>query len=316
LGKFIDLTGQRFGRLTVIKRTEIPKDISSQHTFWLCKCDCGNEIAVVKNGLVNGGTRSCGCLRRIDLTGRIFGNLTVTGLAEKPEDIKTGGAFWTCKCRCGNEKVIDGNSLRRGHSKSCGCHNKKLTSQLLLNDLTGKIFGKLTIVSRAENTRNGCVQWDCKCVCGNQKTIKSSNLLHGSTTSCGCTNHEWHKLPSGESSKRHLYYSYKKSAQERNIQFDLDEDVFFYLVQQNCSYCGTKPSTKHKSTSCYGAYIHNGIDRENNSDGYTSKNSVPCCKTCNVAKHSMSKFDFLSWVEKIHNYQKEKSEKNSVSDIN
>lgn len=44
-GRYIDLTGQRFGRLTVLRRVE-NKVVSSrnQKSQWLCKCDCGNEI--------------------------------------------------------------------------------------------------------------------------------------------------------------------------------------------------------------------------------------------------------------------------------
>ena len=58
--KCIDLTGQKFGRLTVIKRAE-NKGIQ---VCWLCKCECGNEKVVNGNGLRRGGTKSCGCLQR------------------------------------------------------------------------------------------------------------------------------------------------------------------------------------------------------------------------------------------------------------
>lgn len=58
--RVIDLTGQRFGKLTVIKRVENTKHGSAQ---WLCKCDCGNEIIVIGNNLVRNHTKSCGCLK-------------------------------------------------------------------------------------------------------------------------------------------------------------------------------------------------------------------------------------------------------------
>lgn len=54
-----DLTGQRFGRLVVLKRT----DNMGKQTAWLCKCDCGIEKAVPYWNLVSGQTKSCGCYR-------------------------------------------------------------------------------------------------------------------------------------------------------------------------------------------------------------------------------------------------------------
>lgn len=60
MSKLIDLTGERFGRLTVIKQTENDKPYG---TKWLCKCDCGNEVIVFSNNLRRGNTRSCGCLK-------------------------------------------------------------------------------------------------------------------------------------------------------------------------------------------------------------------------------------------------------------
>ncbi|MCR5257244.1 MAG: hypothetical protein K6E40_03685 [Desulfovibrio sp.] len=57
----IDVTGQRFGRLTAIER-----DHQDAHNrwFWRCKCDCGNETAVMIGNLRGGQVKSCGCLQR------------------------------------------------------------------------------------------------------------------------------------------------------------------------------------------------------------------------------------------------------------
>lgn len=57
MGKFEDLTGQKFNRLTVIKRVKNNK----KATKWLCRCDCGNIIEVQAGNLKNGHTKSCGC---------------------------------------------------------------------------------------------------------------------------------------------------------------------------------------------------------------------------------------------------------------
>ena len=58
--KFIDLTGKKFNRLTVIRRA-YDKD---KHASWLCKCDCGNETVVLGKYLKNGRIKSCGCFRK------------------------------------------------------------------------------------------------------------------------------------------------------------------------------------------------------------------------------------------------------------
>lgn len=58
--KKIDLTGVRFGRLTVIRKD----NYTNWHTYWVCQCDCGNQVSVSSQSLRKGATRSCGCLRR------------------------------------------------------------------------------------------------------------------------------------------------------------------------------------------------------------------------------------------------------------
>ena len=59
----LDLTGQRFGKLTVIKEAQSIKEPSGQvRSAWLCKCDCGKEVIIKTINLRNGDTKSCGCL--------------------------------------------------------------------------------------------------------------------------------------------------------------------------------------------------------------------------------------------------------------
>ncbi len=60
MAKPIDLTGKKFGNLTVIKRTHNTK---KGNTRWICKCDCGNETIVTAGNLKSGAVKSCGCLR-------------------------------------------------------------------------------------------------------------------------------------------------------------------------------------------------------------------------------------------------------------
>lgn len=57
----IDLSGQRFGRLVAVERTERSR---CGATMWLCRCDCGNLVSVQYSNLKHGATKSCGCLNR------------------------------------------------------------------------------------------------------------------------------------------------------------------------------------------------------------------------------------------------------------
>lgn len=61
----IDLTGQRYGRLTVIRRMGSYRNPQGRNTraVWLCRCDCGIEVAARSDHLRTGETKSCGCLR-------------------------------------------------------------------------------------------------------------------------------------------------------------------------------------------------------------------------------------------------------------
>ena len=60
MAKFQDLSGQKFNRLTVIRRDESVLNKVS----WICKCECGNEISVTTSHLKCGHTQSCGCLQK------------------------------------------------------------------------------------------------------------------------------------------------------------------------------------------------------------------------------------------------------------
>lgn len=125
MAKFIDLTGQRFGKLVVIKRA--PN--KNKRTMWLCKCDCGNEVEVRSDQLRGGITKSCGCLhieqvKNIgknnfkDLTNQRFGKL----IAKQPIFNEYKKRYdWLCQCDCGNEIIVLGSSLSSGNTQSCGC---------------------------------------------------------------------------------------------------------------------------------------------------------------------------------------------------
>lgn len=200
MGTLIDLTGQTFGRLTVLKR-DMTVD-KSKGAYWICKCECGNIRSVKSYSLKSGATQSCGCLNKEinskekeihGMIGNKFGKLTVikrygTHIAKNGQKKPT----WLCKCDCGNEKVATGQDLKTGHVKSCGCMSKKPKGSGLI-DLTNKRFGKLVVIKRAEDYYYSCngkqtsaPRWLCKCDCGNLIVCQGGNLRSGNTTHCGC----------------------------------------------------------------------------------------------------------------------------------
>ena len=121
-----------------------------------------------------------------DLTGQVFGKLTVVNFA----GISNKRAMWLCKCECGTEKAVRGDKLTSGNTKSCGClveSNKSIT------DLTGQTFGKLTVVSLAGINKNRHAKWLCKCECGTEKAVRGDKLTSGNTKSCGCRTGSKHR---------------------------------------------------------------------------------------------------------------------------
>ena len=61
LANLKDLTGQHFGRLTVIERSK--KIDVRKRVYWTCRCECGNTVDILSSNLVRGLSTSCGCLR-------------------------------------------------------------------------------------------------------------------------------------------------------------------------------------------------------------------------------------------------------------
>lgn len=120
---------QLYGKLTTIEPTD-ERD-SCGRIKWLCRCECGNLTKVDSSALRRGTTLSCGCLQKEkvgqtqlkDLTGQRFGKLIV--LKRAKENTSNNGAIWVCQCDCGTIKNISGESLRHGHSMSCGCMQSK-----------------------------------------------------------------------------------------------------------------------------------------------------------------------------------------------
>ena len=180
MAQFIDLTGETFGRLTVLWRLPSRKG----KIFWSCLCVCGARPQVCGESLRSDRTRSCGCLSReapgreaIDRTGQVFGELTVRCRDLSKEDV----VWWTCDCSCGAQLSVRAYCLQRGSTTSCG--------HICMEDLSGQQFGRLTAKSfvRALGQK---VRWLCDCECGGAADVLAESLKNGRSTSCGCYQRE------------------------------------------------------------------------------------------------------------------------------
>jgi len=109
-------------------------------------------------------------------------------------------------------------------------------------------------------------------------------------------------LPLGVASMRELIIDYKRNSKKRGYSYELTNEQFEEITQKNCYYCGAKPNNIHKTRRHYnGDYIYNGLDRIDNSKGYTIDNIVPCCKICNFAKRNLTSQEFRNWIKKVYN---------------
>lgn len=123
-----------------------------------------------------------------DLTGERYNMLVAVRRADTKGKVK-----WICKCDCGSEATVQGDSLASGKSKSCGCLKSKASSNRMLKDILGDRFGRVIVESKSGIIKDGKVSWNCLCDCGTRFVTTGRNLRRGVTKSCGCLAVEVHR---------------------------------------------------------------------------------------------------------------------------
>lgn len=153
-----------------------------------------------------------------------------------------------------------------------------------------------------------------KCRCGNEiRFWKFSVMQNQKSCGCGLDNVGFTKEQRRTFNSR--LNSYKNGAKNRNLDWELSYEDFFNLTQANCTFCGLKPKKinyfanapslkKESPNRNWDKYTinFNGVDRLDNSKGYTLENSVSCCIYCNRAKSDLSLDEFKERIKKIYNY--------------
>lgn len=90
---------------------------------------------------------------------------------------------------------------------------------------------------------------------------------------------------------KYVMYCYRNGARKRGLCFDLSSEQFVSFWQKSCHYCGDAIKTI-------------GLDRVDNSVGYTAANVVPCCRPCNVGKMTMAPGEFIARAHRISSRHK------------
>jgi len=101
-----------------------------------------------------------------------------------------------------------------------------------------------------------------------------------------------------------LLYEYVEHADRNNVPFNLTYEQVYELTKGTCYYCGVPPTQERRSNRGRTIYLFNGIDRLDNSKGYTTENSVSCCSRCNYGKKAMSEDEFVGWVKAVYEHMR------------
>lgn len=173
--------------------------------------------------------------------------------------------------------------------------------------MVGKVYGRLTVLSVAENDKFGNTFVICECVCGNKKRINSANLRHNKTNSCGCIHKE-------NVSKKMKEIQYKHGLSNHNLMRCLagmknrcyNEKVENYKNYggRGIKICDEWNQKKIGFINFYNWSINNGykegltIDRINNDGNYEPSN----CRwvTNEVQQRNKSNNIFLTFEGKTH----------------
>jgi hypothetical protein len=220
-----------------------------------------------------------------DLTGKKYGKWSVLERGSK----RGQRLRWICQCECGRKREIVASEIHANNArKDCGCSQR---------NWIGEKFNKLTVISKEGEGSFHNTHVLCRCDCGNLKRTWGSTLYAGLIKSCGCVHEENGK----NRCLNFTYAGYKKRGLKVGL-FELTKEQFYEISQKNCLYCGCKPNNvmkKETKTKGERTFIYNGIDRVDNSKGYTLENSVPCCGTCNRMKTNLGLEEWLTHMKKI-----------------
>lgn len=172
------------------------------------------------------------------------------------------------------------------------------------DDLTGQVFGYRTVV-RYKGLREGKEYWECLCQCGKSKFVQANALKTGKAKSCGCfratrvTEYNEGRRGSDPWVAEMNTHAYRMNWERVNKgrlhkTWELTLEEYRSLSTGTCFYCGREPSGTPLTKVMQNLGLkRSGIDRKDNTLGYTSSNCVSCCTACNRDKGSQSMCGFI-----------------------
>lgn len=178
------------------------------------------------------------------------------------------------------KKECNDIGIKKGNREKINWIGKNIRDILITNQFIGK--NNRTYVSYKCN--------NCK--------LEHSSLL--TDIKSGKIKGKCYRLPIGEASFNSLYATYRNNAKLRKNEFTISKENAKLLFQGNCFYCNSAPLKIYKSKKCNGEFLYNGIDRKDNTKGYTTENCVSCCSFCNYTKNNTQFNDFLNWIRKVN----------------
>jgi hypothetical protein len=112
------------------------------------------------------------------------------------------------------------------------------------------------------------------------------------------------KFTPDEAARSMLYSNLRSKAKAKNMEWSITKEDFAILTKSLCYYCDGSP--QHIKAGYKTDFTYNGLDRVNNSRGYSIDNVVPCCRMCNVAKNYYTQDEFLQWAGNVylHNFKR------------
>lgn len=332
--KFHDLTGQIFGRLTVIKENGFLGTGNAKKSAFLCKCSCGEEKTIRGGDLVSNKTTSCGCWRDEKALENLF---EIDNRIRSPKD---SSALKIYKTNYSDGNLTFEQFMQLSQDNCYYCNIMPMNINNMFKHL--KHSSKFS-VENGDFIYNGLDRIN-------------SDLPHdfeNLVTSCGICNKSKSDMTTKEF-KNFIYNSYNHMTSEINnignvekyFNFiaqdgyvdiseykrkyhpaissakrvfagnyddgDLDFEYFLKITQHNCVYCGSEPKNQRNSSkvrsdsSQYardnGEFIYNGLDRSDSSKKHDMDNCVPCCFSCNWAKGNWSVEDYKNWVIRVYNH--------------
>lgn len=225
------IMNKKFNKLTVIG---VEKNKRGKNAY-ICQCECGNIIHVTsKKRLIEGRTKSCGCLKvnalekYSSLVGTKINKWTVLEIKRNPNKYKE--VLAVCICECGTISDVNIYNLINNKTKDCGCGRKQMLSQTRSKNLVGQKFGKLTVIEQlSESNKFNRRQYRCKCDCGNEVIAVGSHLSDGRMLSCGCLRSQYNAYIGIvlTSMKVDYYPEYVVKIGETRYRYD------FYLPEYN-----------------------------------------------------------------------------------